>query len=122
MDGMGIFAAEEMVAPGGTSAPVWAFSTAVVSLLIVNVFQLLSARTAAKEAAVKVEAVQASTDMAVYNTKNVGNGFARDVNTKLDVIYTAVQDIEQRFTDHLEWHLQQEGIEHHGTHAEQHGR
>lgn len=111
-----VLMAEEMVSPGGPSAPVWAFLTTILGLLITNIFLLIQAKLAAREAANKVGNVQVSADQAVANTANVSNGFARNTTIKLDAIHTAVQDIENRISDHLQWHLHQEGKEHHGTH------
>jgi hypothetical protein len=115
-----LLTAEELIAPGGPSAPVWVFLTTIMSLVVVNVFQLIGARVAAKEAAKKatetaqvVTQVQESADRAASNTQNVANGFAGNIDRKLDVIYTAVQDIEGRFAEHLSWHLNQEKEHHH---------
>lgn len=45
---------------------------------------------------------------AEVNTRNVSNGFAKDVNLKLDNLIKTTDEVQIALTKHLEWHLGQE--------------
>lgn len=88
-----MYLAEDLIAPGGPSAPVWAFFTAI-SLAIIGLFgQLIATKREAR--ATRDEAIQAK-----ENTINVSNGFTARMDRKLD-------SIMQWQLDHQEYHLKQ---------------
>jgi hypothetical protein len=117
-----LIGAEELVAPGGPSAPVWAFFSALSLALIGVLAQQLKARSDLKQLKatserVESEAIQAheSAATAQSNTQNVSNGFARRVDTKLDNIQSSINDTnnalrktEEALRAHIEWHLREE--------------
>ena len=93
-----MFLAEELVASGGPSAPVWAFLTAITVGVSGIIVQQIQAKREAKQAK---EAAQA----AAQNTNSVSNGFVSRVDRKLDNIATSVDELDNAFRDHLTWHL-----------------
>lgn len=113
--------AQELVAPGGPSAPVWAFFTALSLALIGVLAQQLKSRSDLKQLKatserVENEAIKAheSASQAQENTTNVSNGFARRVDSKLDGIAETVQatndalrETEKALREHLRWHLEE---------------
>ncbi len=114
--------AEELVAPGGPSAPVWAFFTTITLALIGLLAQQLKSRADLKQLKatserVEDEAIKAheSAAQAQTNTTNVSNGFATRMDRKLDRITdtvegtnNALRQTEKALRDHLEWHLEKE--------------
>lgn len=44
----------------------------------------------------------------VDNTRNISNGFAKGVNSKLDRMIVTIDELQQSHADHLRWHLEQE--------------
>lgn len=107
--------AEELVAPGGPSAPVWAFLTTITIAVIALIGQQLKSRSDLKQIkaqgeAAKSEATKAhqSAEKAQENTVSVSNGFTGRVDKKLDRIYEALQSTDKALRDHLEWHLEKE--------------
>jgi hypothetical protein len=97
--------AAELVSPGGPSAPVWAFFTAITLAILGIIGQQVSAKRAANEA--KIEAAKAAKNsrQASENTANLSNGFAGNVDSKLNRILGKQDDMERAFREHLEWHL-----------------
>jgi hypothetical protein len=59
----------------------------------------------------RAEDAQDAAQKAVENTKNVSNGFAGSVGSKLDQIIQGQVDVRNRLEKHLEWHLDQTGKE-----------
>ncbi len=96
---------EDLVAPGGPSAPVWTFFTAI-SLALIGV---LSAQIAAKREAkeTKKEAIKANENasQARENTVNISNGFVARIDSKLDRIQAQQVQTNRSLQKHLEWHL-----------------
>jgi len=97
---------EELVSPGGPSAPAWAFFTAITLALIGVYSQQIAARREAK--ATKQEAAQANENetIAKENTTNISNGFVDRVDFKLDDIRKAQSETNNALRKHLEWHLE----------------
>jgi len=113
---MMIVGAEELVAPGGPSAPVWAFFTAISLALIGVLAQQLKARFDLKAARNEASKAHESAQAAQKNTASISNGFAGRVDRKLDDIGSAqesllslVASVDERLSHHLEWHLEKEG-------------
>lgn len=116
------FAAQELISPGGPSAPVWAFFTAISLAVIAVLGQQLKARSdmrqlKATSERVENEAIKAheSAAQATSNTQNVSNGFVSRVDRKLDRIQEtadttnlALRKTEEALRKHLEWHLERE--------------
>lgn len=107
--------AEELIAPGGPSAPVWAFLTtitlATITLLIkawTDRIERREDREALKANTAKTEEAAEAANVAVTNTRNISNGFARGVNTKLDTLIAAMDDVNNRLSEHIAWHDEQE--------------
>lgn len=100
-----LLAADDIVAPGGPSAPVWAFFTAISLALIAVIGQQISARRQAHDA--KIEATKAAKNAkaAQENTASLSNGFASRVDRKLDAIITEQDSQGDALRKHLEWHL-----------------
>lgn len=103
-----MYMAEDLVAPGGPSAPVWAFLTTITLAVIAGLFQAVRAKREAQDA--KFEAKKA-----VRNTASTSNGFASGVDTQLKRIIKTVDRVENKQDDtakalreHLEWHLDKE--------------
>lgn len=97
--------AEELVAPGGPSAPVWAFLTAITVALLGVIAQQISAKRAANEAKMEAAKAAKNSQKAQENTAGISNGFAGSVGRKLDRIITNQDSLETAFRDHLEWHV-----------------
>lgn len=96
---------ESAVAPGGPSAPAWAFFTAITTGILVIIGQQLKARYDAKLAKIAAEAAAANAQRAVDQTANVSNGFVDRMDRKLDKIGTVLARLDEDFRDHLEWHV-----------------
>lgn len=111
--------AEEIVAPGGPSAPAWAFFTAMTLALLGIIGQQLSARSQLRQLKADSEATRndaskasASATAAQANTNNVSNGFVARMDTKLDRIQDTqqatnedIRKVSTALNRHLEWHL-----------------
>jgi hypothetical protein len=89
--------------------------TGIIGLLINNVFkergarqERQEAREEARRAADQAAAAAQNAEQTVKNTQNISNGFAKRVDNKLDVTISALQDIDNRLSDHLAWHLNNE--------------
>ena len=93
---MGMYLAEA-VAPGGPSAPAWAFFTAISIALIGILSQQVSAKRVAKSTKEK-------TEQAVRNTESVSNGFVRRIDGKLDRLAETQQEIIRWQRDHEKVH------------------
>lgn len=100
--------AEELVASGGPSAPVWAFLTTITLAVIAGLFQTVRAKREAHDARIEAQ-------KAVQNTASVSNGFASGVDTHLRRILKSQERMEikqddtaKALRDHLEWHLDKE--------------
>lgn len=84
------------------SAPVLgglALMLGAIGKVIVDLYQIKHKASEAKEASEK----------AVANTKNVSNGFARNVDSKLNRIIKQQDSLEESLRDHLQWHVEQTG-------------
>lgn len=57
----------------------------------------------------KADDAKTASEEAVENTKNISNGFARDVGGKLDHIIDQQSSLETALRDHLQWHVEQKG-------------
>jgi hypothetical protein len=102
--------AQDIVAPGGPSAPVWAFLSAI-SLAIIGLIgaefksrremrgRLNDAKSNAEEAANSAKKAQA-------NTAALSNGFAGRMDTKLDTLIDEQRKQGNALRQHLEWHLE----------------
>jgi len=104
--------AEELVQPGGPSAPVWAFLS-TITLAIIGLIgaefksrrEMRAKLDEAKEtAAIAVESAQA----AKANTDHVSNGFASGVYRKLDAIIEEQNLQGNALRKHIEWHLERD--------------
>lgn len=100
--------AEELVAQGGPSAPVWAFLTTITLAVIAGLFQTVKAKREAREA--RLEAQKAA-----RNTTSISNGFASGVDIHLkriiktqDRMEVKQDDTAKALREHLEWHLDKE--------------
>jgi uncharacterized protein HemX len=109
-------AADQLVTPGGPSAPVWAFLTTIAAGVIVIIRQQLSARSELRNAREEVAKARESAEKAQQNTRNVSNGFAGRVDSNFETLITAQQNtthqlgkLQTAFQKHLEWHLEKEG-------------
>jgi len=98
-------AADDIVAPGGPSAPVWAFLTAISLGIIALIQQQLSAKKAANEAKVLASKAAENADKAQANTTSISNGFAGRMDSKLDSIIAEQNSQGNALRKHLEWHL-----------------
>lgn len=100
-----MFFAEELVTSGGPTAPVWAFFTAI-SLALIGIFsQQIAAKRAAKEAQIKAAEAAKDSRLAQENTSNISNGFAGNVDAKLNRIIDKQDETHAALRKHLEWHL-----------------
>jgi hypothetical protein len=93
--------AEELIAPGGPSAPVWTMLGLIISGITAVIVQQIQSKRAALEA-------KDAAQKAKENTTNVSNGFVGRMDRKLDGIANDVTDIHKALREHLEWHLNQE--------------
>lgn len=100
--------AEELVAQGGPSAPVWAFLTTITLAVIAGLFQTVKAKREAREARLEAQ-------KAVRNTTSISNGFASGVDTHLkriiktqDRMEVKLDDTAKALREHLVWHLDKE--------------
>ena len=100
-----MFIAEELVAQGGPSAPVWAFLTAITIGILGIIGQQMSAKRAANEAKLEAGKAAKNSQEANTNTTSLANGFASSVNDKLNRIMRKQDQLDDRFTKHLEWHV-----------------
>jgi len=107
-----VITAEELVAAGGPSAPVWVFLSTITVAVITLIAQQLKSRSdlkmlKAQTESVKDEAIKAnqSATQAQANTVNVSNGFVSRMDRKLDEIMTSQSKTDEALRTHLEWHL-----------------
>jgi heme exporter protein D len=100
-----MYFAEDLIASGGPSAPVWAFITTTTLALIALLGQNIAAKRAAVEARIKAAEANEAAQKAVEQTKNTGNGFAGDVVGKLDKILVKQDALDESLRGHLEWHM-----------------
>lgn len=101
--------AEELVTPGGPSAPAWAFFTAITLALIGILQQVITTKREARQAKVIASETHKCAEEAASNTVNVSNGFTSRMDRKLDTIHVMVQETNDALRKHLEWHLEREG-------------
>lgn len=104
--------ADDLISPGGPSAPVWAFLTAIISIALTILGTQLKARSDFKQLREQTELAKnaaqkanASASQAQANTANVSNGFASAVLGKLERIEQSQQSAEEALRKHLQWHL-----------------
>jgi hypothetical protein len=97
--------AEELIAPGGPSGPVWAFLTAITVGIMGIIAQQIAARRAAIEAKTEARKAAFNSAEANRNTTNLSNGFAADVNAKLNDIIHRQERLDENLNKHIEWHL-----------------
>lgn len=107
----------------GPSAPAWAFFTAISLGIIGILAQQLKAYSDVKQLKAQSEAARSeaskahkSAAQAEENTKSVSNGFANRMDAKLDglagsqeALFAIVTSVDDRLSQHLHWHLEQEG-------------
>lgn len=112
---MKLLQAADSVAPGGPSAPAWAFFTAITLAVLGILAQQLTARSRLKELAAntkeaKSEATEArkSAETVAENTQAISNGFANRVDAKLSHIIEEQDRQGDALRKHLEWHLERE--------------
>ena len=103
------------IAPGGPSAPAWAFFSAISLAILGLIAQQLKAHSDLKQIkaqgeAAKNEATKAheSAEKAQANTINVSNGFVGRMDKKLDDILASQRSTDKALREHLEWHLEKE--------------
>lgn len=70
--------------------------------------ELRDARKAVEEARKEAKTAAENAAEASSNTRNVSNGFARNVLGKLERIDEKVDALSDAIRDHLEWHLEKE--------------
>lgn len=116
-----LLTADELIAPGGPSAPVWAFFTAISLAIVAIIAQQLKARSDFKQLKILSErtkdAAQEANESATQaqtNTYSIANGFADRMDRKLDAIRASQISTDQALRDHLEWHLEDRKAEQHG--------
>jgi|SRR4051812_2044104 len=107
-----MFLAENLVAPGGPSAPVWAFFTGLSLAVLAIIGQQLKSRSDAKLLKAQMDVAQSeatkahkSAKEAQANTANISNGFASSVLAKLERIHESQQETDKALREHLGWHL-----------------
>jgi hypothetical protein len=93
------------IAPGGPSAPAWAFFTAILTLCAGIITLQIRNRHELKMAKVSAENAEAAARKAESNTANVSNGFASRMDRKLDDVIKNQNELAKDFREHLEWHL-----------------
>lgn len=98
--------AEELVASGGPSAPVWAFLSAISLALIGVLAQQMQLKAQARAAKDEASKANESATKAQENTVNIGNGFVGRVDRKLDGILEAQRATDRALREHIEWHLE----------------
>lgn len=111
--------ATELVNPdSGISIVAAAFFTSLFGMLGLVLVEVVRGRTKTKEAIGEVKKAAHSAEKAQENTKNVSNGFAERMDRKLDsqhrmldVLATNQDRLEEMFTEHLSWHLNQDSQE-----------
>jgi hypothetical protein len=108
--------ADELVTPGGPSAPAWAFFTAITLAIIGVLAQQLKAHSDLKQLKAQAETIQheaskanESAIQARENTVNLSNGFVSRMDRKLDSIQATANETSEALRDHLAWHLEKEG-------------
>jgi hypothetical protein len=99
------WSADELIAPGGPSAPVWIFLTTIVSGVFLTIQQLIKAKHEAREARSEASKAAESAAEAASNTQSVSNGFAGRVDRKLDRIIASQSETDKALREHLRWHL-----------------
>lgn len=100
--------AEELVSPGGPSAPVWIFITTTTAGIIALIGQQLAAKKAANEAKVEAAKAAVNSKLAQQNTEAISDGFANSVGSKLDQIIKTQNEHGSSIRHHLEWHLEKD--------------
>lgn len=100
-----MYLAEELVAAGGPSAPVWAFLTAISLGILAMIGQQITAKRTARETKDEAVKAHAASVKASENTLPVSNGFVSRVDRKLDSIITEQNKQGNALREHLEWHL-----------------
>lgn len=105
--------AESLVSPGGPSAPVWAFLSAITLAVLAIIGQQLKAKSDLRQLREQSELAQSeakkahqSAEKAQANTQSISNGFASSVLGKLERIEQSQQTTEESFRKHLQWHLE----------------
>jgi gas vesicle protein len=111
-----MYLADELVAPGGPSAPVWAFFTALIGGVIALLSAQIKAKNDASQLREEIRKTRESTEKAEKNTRNVSNGFAGRVDSNFETLISAQEKttdnlgkLQAAFQKHLEWHLEKEG-------------
>lgn len=100
--------ATELVTDNGISYVAGIIFTGIFTLLGVIVKGIVDVKRKADDAKEEASKATESAVKAAKNTVNVSNGFASDVNDKLDAIGTDIKDLSRAFRGHLEWHLNQD--------------
>lgn len=99
----------ELVNNNGTSSVALTLFGLIITGIVTLLVQMYKVKTEAREAADKAREASVEATKAKENTVNVSNGFASGVDTRLKVIVTTLQGIDEAMRDHLQWHLEQEG-------------
>jgi hypothetical protein len=103
-----VYLAEDIIAPGGPSLPVWSFLTAI-SLAIIALFgQQLTAKREARAARDEASKASKSSLKAAENTTNISNGFVSRMDSKLDRVIQQQYDLLEWQREHQEWHMRAE--------------
>lgn len=114
--------AQDLIAPGGPSAPVWAFLTGISLAVLAIISQQLKAKSDLKQMKMHSEVAQneaskahKSAAEAQQNTASIANGFASRVLGKLERIHEtqqetdkAIRSIARSQREHLQWHLERD--------------
>lgn len=99
--------AVDSIAPGGPSAPVWAFLTAITLGILTLIGQQLATRSKLNEAKHEASKAVESATKAQENTTSISNGFVDRMDSKLDAIIAEQNSQGNAIRGHLEWHLQE---------------
>ncbi len=108
----------QLINSGGISEVGFAFFTALLTLVAMlirmvseNRKETRNTREAVDNASQAALEAKESAEQTVANTRNVSNGFARNVLDELRKLNAGQEKLAASFTKHLEWHLEQEGKE-----------
>jgi cbb3-type cytochrome oxidase subunit 3 len=95
----------------GISAVALAFFTALFGAIGAVFVQGIQAKQKAEEAKHAALETKQEAEQAKLNTESIANGFAGNVDRKLNQIITEQKEMGKAFRKHLEWHLNREDDE-----------
>jgi hypothetical protein len=97
--------AENFINDNGISAIALAFFGALFTAVSATVIGLFKIHTEAKEAKNATLDTRKEARQARVNTQNIANGFANNVDRKLDHIIEEQDSLGQALREHLSWHV-----------------